>query len=125
MVCTVMYENVTVGTAVHNGIDLVIPRNGTVWMPTVDMDVKLYIPGMFDRLVRLVEKMLGKGHAELGVAGNFSFGSGGLRFNPKNYVQLNSVPGCIQTPAAKGSKQEHKPCPPQKRAAVDPRRVGL
>ena len=96
----------------HNGLDLVVPRNGTVWMPTVNMEVRLYIPGMFDRLVRLVEKMLFKGHAELGVAGNFSFGSGGLEFHPRGYEQLNSVPGCIQTPARKGSKQEHKPCPP-------------
>ena len=44
----VIYQNVTVGTAVHNGLDLVVPRNGTVWMPTVNMEVRLYIPGMFE-----------------------------------------------------------------------------
>lgn len=113
-----IYENVTVGTAIHNGIDLVIPRNGTVWMPTVNMDVRLYIPGMFDRLVRLVEKMLADGHADIGVGGNFSFRSGGLQFNPHDYEQMNNVPACLQTPSPKGQKQEHKPCPPHRKTGM-------
>ena len=94
-----LYDNITVGHAFLNTTKLVVPRNSTAWMPTVQMSVDLSAPGMFGKVAELVERMLAHGVAPIGVRGNFTFGSGGLRFSPRRYHQL-AVPGCIQLPEA-------------------------
>ena len=73
------------------------------WIPPVILDVDE--TQEFDVVTSLLLKMLSDGAVNVSIAGNFSFVTGGLLFEPKGYVQVGNVPCCIQEP-----KEERKLC---------------
>ena len=99
--------SIVVGTAEHNGLNIEIPRYGEVWIPPVQLKVEL--SQHFNVIAALLIKMENVGRVNVTLLGNFTFVTGGLVFRPKNYLQLNNVPCCIQLP-----ESERHYCPPAK-----------
>jgi hypothetical protein len=89
-------SSIVVGTAEHKGLNIDISRYGEVWIPPVQLEVEL--SQHFDVIAGLLLRMESVGRVNVTLLGNFTFSTGGLVFRPKNYLQLNNVPCCIQLP---------------------------
>ena len=97
-------RDVVVGTASHSNVNIVVPRYNSTWIPPILLSVDL--SQEFDVITGFIIDMEEKGSQNVSLIGNFSFITGGLLFNPKNYRQNDNIPCCIQDP-----KSERHDCP--------------
>jgi hypothetical protein len=91
----IIYNKSIVGHAVHNGTRVMIPPNSSSWVPPLQLVANITDPKVSATILSVVKRMMSQGHVYTGLRGNFSFETGGLHFEPKHYVQLDSVPSCL------------------------------
>lgn len=75
------------------------------WSARLDLVVVL-TPEVRHVVVEFLESILSKKNTFIGLHGNFSFTSGGLTMNPRNYVQPPTIKACLEAPPKNGANPQ-------------------